>query len=229
MYILAVDTSSTSGSVALLEDERAILEINIHTGLNHSQTILPSIDQLLRSADLSLSVVDLFAVTTGPGSFTGLRIGISLIKGLALALAKPVTGVSTLDALAWNLFGAKHPICPMLDAKKGQVYASLYETAPNGEPHRERPEIVEEPGRLFETIGTEVILIGEGAAKYEALAVEKLGGRYFMAPAIHHTIRASVAGMLAARQFREGKRLDVLNFTPRYIRFSEAERRDTKP
>ncbi len=228
MLILAVDTSSASGSIALLEDDRVLLEENVHTGLNHSRTILPAIASMMQAACSKVSDLDLFAVTTGPGSFTGLRIGVSLVKGLSLALGKPVVGVSTLDALAQNLFGSKYPICAMLDAKRGQVYAALYKIRADGRPEKAQPESVEDPRKYLETIRTEVILTGDGAAQYETIASEVLGGRYLLAPISHRSIRASAVGTLALGRFRQGATLDVLNFTPRYIRFSEAERKGLK-
>ena len=122
MQILAVDTSGVSGSVALIRDNAILSEVIINIGLNHSQTILPAMAQVLESSGVDASAVDLFAVTTGPGSFTGLRIGISLIKGLALSVSKPIAAVSTLDALAMNLFAAGSTICPFIDCEAGDRF-----------------------------------------------------------------------------------------------------------
>ena len=226
MHILAVDTASVSGSVALLKDDCPIVETVIRSGQNHSITILPAIAELLQTARIEMADVDAFALTTGPGSFTGLRIGISLIKGFALAASKPVVGVSTLDALAMNLFASRYPICPLLDAKRGQVYTSLYEPDPKGFPKRIRPEMVEEPRHFLESIPTPVILTGDGIEPYAALIEEILGERQFIAPPPLRVIRASSVGILALEKFRKGEVLDTMTFTPSYIRLSEVERKE---
>jgi tRNA threonylcarbamoyladenosine biosynthesis protein TsaB len=226
MHVLAVDTASVSGSVALLKDDCPILETVIHSGQNHSITILPTIASLLKTAKMKITDVDFFALTTGPGSFTGLRIGISLIKGFALGASKPVIGVSTLDALAMNLFASRYPICPLLDAKRGQVYTSLYEPDPHGFPERILPETVEEPRRFLESIRTPVILTGDGIEPYAALIEEVLKERRFIAPPPLRFIRASSVGILALEKFRKGEVLDTMTFTPSYIRLSEVERKE---
>ncbi len=225
MYVLAVDSSSVSGSVALLNDEQVLFEEIIHTGLNHSQTLLPAVAELFARTGRKISDIDLFAVTTGPGSFTGLRIGVSLIKGFALATSKPVAGVSTLEALSQNLFACRSVICPFMDAKKKQVYAALFNPRPDGVPEKIREETVEDPRRFLETITTEIVLAGDGAMKYADLLEEILPGRYVIAPPPFHLIRASVVGLLAFKKYGKRELLDVMTLSPQYIRFSEAERK----
>ena len=118
MLTLAIDTSSESASIALLRDDDILSEIFINLDVNHSVVLLPALHHLMRLSRLEPNEIDLFACTIGPGSFTGLRVGASTVKGLALALGRPIAGVSTLEALAFNITGHEIPVCPMLDAKK---------------------------------------------------------------------------------------------------------------
>jgi tRNA threonylcarbamoyladenosine biosynthesis protein TsaB len=227
MYILAVDTSTETGSIALLSEDRVICELNVNCGLNHSQTILSGISDVLRYAGKNVSDCEFFAVTTGPGSFTGLRIGISIVKGLALAASKPVVGVSTLDALAHNLFASTMQIIPFLDAKRGQVYASCYEPGPYGHPEKIIPETVEDPRSFLNKIQSKVIFVGNGTSSYRSIIDEILGDRCVVAPMSFQNIRASVVGFLALKKFKTGEVLDTLSFAPQYIRASGAESADT--
>lgn len=223
MYVLAIDTSTESGSVALLKDSQVILETNINSGLNHSQTILPAVSDTLKAAGLGTAEIDLFAVTTGPGSFTGLRIGTSIIKGLALAASKPVVSVSTLDAVARNLFAAALPICPFMDAKRGQVYAGLYKCRTDGLPERIIPETLADPRQFLERIQNRVILTGNGINPYQTIIQEVLSGRYLLAPSNMHFIRASSVGLIAVEKFKKGELTDVMVLTPGYLRSSEVQ------
>lgn len=223
MYVLAIDSSTESGSVALLKDSQIILETFINTGRNHSITILPAVSDTLKAAGLEADCVDLFAVTTGPGSFTGLRIGVSIIKGLALATSKPVVGVSTLDAIARNLFAAALPVCPLMDAKRGQVYAGLYRYGVDGLPERIIPETLSDPRQFLERIQDKVILTGNGINPYMDIIQEVLSGRYLLAPSHMHFVRASSVGLIAAEKFKRGKLADVTTLTPGYLRSSEVQ------
>ena len=126
MKILAIDTSALTATAAILSEDMLIGEISTTTKLTHSQTIMPMIDELLKKVSLDITDIDLFACSEGPGSFTGLRIGIGTIKGLAYGLGKSVVGVSTLEALAHNIDVTDLVICPIMDARRGQVYNGLY-------------------------------------------------------------------------------------------------------
>ena len=128
MRLLAVDTSTLTGAVALLEDDTLVAESRLNVALTHGERLLPAIDGILAAAGWSLAELDALAVAVGPGSFTGLRIGVSTVKGLAFATGKPTVPVSTLEALAWSLPLAAHPVCPVLDARKGEVYTALFLT-----------------------------------------------------------------------------------------------------
>src|SRR5512140_3642029 len=134
MLVLALDTSSKYGSVALVKDGAVMIEFLINADINHSETIMPAISETLRIAKTDLLEVDFLSFAMGPGAFTGLRIGAAIIKGLALATGKPVTGVSSLDALACN-YPCSEPgtiLCPMLDAKRDEIYTAVYESSENG-------------------------------------------------------------------------------------------------
>ena len=127
LKLLSLDTSSLAASAALWEDERLLGEFFINAKLTHSQTAMPMVEDLLKATQTSLSQVDLFAVSTGPGSFTGLRIGIAAVKGMAHALGKPCIPVSTLKGMAYNLLGFDGYVCPVMDARCQQVYTALFE------------------------------------------------------------------------------------------------------
>lgn len=126
MKILAIDSSATAASAALLDDSRLLGEFYINTRLTHSQTLMPMIDNLLRCTRSDLQSVDLFAVSAGPGSFTGIRIGVASVKGLAMAQNKPCAGVSTLEAMAQNLAHLDCTVCAVMDARCGQVYNAIF-------------------------------------------------------------------------------------------------------
>ncbi|TFG92965.1 MAG: tRNA (adenosine(37)-N6)-threonylcarbamoyltransferase complex dimerization subunit type 1 TsaB, partial [Syntrophobacterales bacterium] len=155
MITLAVDTSVTTTSVALLEEDDVQAELFLQTGRNHAEVLLPAIERLLASVGIEKSQIDLFAITVGPGSFTGLRVGVSTVKGLAFVLQKPVVSVCTLDALVMNV---PHPdarvtICPMVDAGRGEVYTALY--LPSGPDTYEKTlqECVVRPDDFLGSIG----------------------------------------------------------------------------
>lgn len=223
MYVLAIDTSTESGSVALLKDYRIITEMSINAGLNHSQTILSAVSDALKKAGLEIAAVDLFGVTIGPGSFTGLRIGVSLVKGFALAASKPVVGVSTLDAIALNLFAAALPICPFMDAKRGQVYAGLYKSCPDGLPEKIIPETLADPKQFIEKLGTDVIMVGNGIYPYQSLIEEVLSGRYLLAPPHLNFVRASSVGLIAIEKFKKSELTNVMTLAPGYLRSTDVK------
>ena len=126
MKILALDSSGLVASVAVMEDENMLAEYTMNYKKTHSQTLLPMLDEMAKMIDLDLNTIDAIAVAGGPGSFTGLRIGSATAKGLGLALDKPIIPVPTVDGLAYNLFGVNDLVCPMMDARKNQVYTGLY-------------------------------------------------------------------------------------------------------
>ncbi|HYA15245.1 MAG TPA: tRNA (adenosine(37)-N6)-threonylcarbamoyltransferase complex dimerization subunit type 1 TsaB, partial [Syntrophales bacterium] len=223
MLILAIDTSTSTASISLLKNDEIVSEVFINLGVNHSIILLPALYDLCRLSCIEPSSIDLFACTIGPGSFTGLRVGASTIKGLALATGKPVVGVSTLDALAFNLVGLHMLICPILDAKKNQVYTALYRTGYNNILVKAGNERVTDIEEFLRSIDEETIFVGNGALKYADLISDILSGRSYFASTCNHHVRAAAVGLLGRKKYSEGDILDLVTFAPIYLRLSEAE------
>ena len=223
MLILAIDTSTRTASISLLKNDEILSEVFINLGVNHSIVLLPALYDLCRLSCIELSSIDLFVCTMGPGSFTGLRVGASTIKGLALATGKPVVGVSTLEALAFNLIGSQMLICPMLDAKKNQVYTVLYRTGHDNVLEKRENERVTDIEEFLQSIDEETIFVGDGSIKNAGLIGDILPGRSYFAPACNQYVRAAAVGLLGKRKYSEGDVLDLITFAPIYLRPSEAE------
>lgn len=224
MITLAVDTSLSSISVAVLEDDDIRSELFIHTGRNHTEILLPTIERALASADVGKELIDLFAVTSGPGSFTGLRVGVSTVKGLAFVLRKPVIGVCTLDALARNIMpaGDRVLICPMVDAGRGEVYAALYRSDGPDVYEKTIQECVVRPDEFVGSIKGEIIFLGDGARKYQTLIEETLANGSFIAPQRFNRVRAGAVGQVGTMIFHRGGRSDIMTLVPHYLRSSYA-------
>ena len=171
---------------------------------------------------LNLSDLDGFAVTRGPGSFTGLRIGISTIKGLALASEKPVVGVSSLETLALQMSYSRDLICPILDAHRGEVYFSRYRFL-NGHLKKQTKECVAPPDKAVEDLNESCLFVGNGALLYKEMILEKMGKSASFAPMIQHTIRASTMAYLSMAKFEKNDTDDIEKILPYYIRKSDAE------
>jgi len=224
MLIAAFDTSSASGSIALVRGRELVAEVNVGDVGTHADWLMGAFSALLDSVSLKAEDIDLFAVGAGPGSFTGLRIGVSTIKGLAWALGRKVVGVSTLEALAMNMRFSGMPVCPLLDARKGEVYTALYD--PSGE---DMDCIVDgtavTPERLFEIIrseagGAPVAFLGDGLGVYEADVRENVDSAV-IAPASLWGVRASNTAMIAAGHTEAAVEPGALS--PVYLRKSQAE------
>ncbi len=186
-----------------------------------SRQLLRNLDFLLHGAGLSIDALDGIGVSLGPGSFTGLRVGAATAKGLALAANKPVVGFSSLAMLAMNLPWAAYQVCPMLDARKKEVYTALYRC-------RELPELLHtdcvlSPDLFLEKITRNTIFVGSGALKYRDLITEKLGSMAVFAPPCCHYPRASAGSLLANAAFASAEDLPISELNPVYIRSSEAE------
>lgn len=222
MKILALDTASSLGSVALLDGERLVAETLLNVRATHSERLLGQIDQVLQAAELSLTDLDLIAVVRGPGSFTGLRIGLATAKGLAQAAGLPLLGVSALQVLAMNLPLCPMPICAFLDARKKEVYSALFSWR-DGQPQLAGPQLVLPPAKALQRLEGEVALVGDGVALYRPLIDEILGARAHLPAICHHQLRASAAAVLALRQFDPALDLASARLEPLYIRPSDAE------
>jgi tRNA threonylcarbamoyladenosine biosynthesis protein TsaB len=222
---LAIDTSTKTASIALLYDDEIRYEVTVNAGLNHSVVLLPAINHMMHLAGLMHEEIDLFACTIGPGSFTGLRIAAGTVKGFAMALGRPIAGISSLDALSLNAASSTHLICPMLDARKGQVYTALYKSNAGGYTEKITADKVTHIDSILADVEKhgKIVFLGDGAAAYRELITGSLGEKAaFMSPA-HQYIRASAVGLLGVMNFKDGKIVNPVNLAPHYLRLSEAE------
>lgn len=222
MKILAFDTSSASGSVAVTDGERLLCEWNSGDAGKHSNWLMPAVDGVLRSAGARLADIDLYAVDIGPGSFTGLRIGVSTVKGLAWATGRKVVGVSTLEALALNLRYSRMHVCPVLDARRGEVYAAIYRYADGGMEAVMKDSALS-PATLFERLREvegPVVFLGNGLTAYSEEIRKNVDGAV-VAPAALWSMRASNIAMLAME--RATGAVSPAELGPMYLRKSEAE------
>ncbi|MDH3356551.1 MAG: tRNA (adenosine(37)-N6)-threonylcarbamoyltransferase complex dimerization subunit type 1 TsaB [Desulfobacteraceae bacterium] len=222
MRILAVDTATTSCSVAIVDKTSLLSEFTIDREETHSKHLMDMIKAVLRMAGINFSDLDGFAVTRGPGSFTGLRIGLSTIKGLAVASEKPVVGVSSLEALAFQVSYSRDLICPILDARKGEVYFSRYRFL-NGHLKKQTKERVAPPDKAVDDLNESCLFVGNGALLYKEMILEKMGGLASIAPMIQNTIRASTMAYLSMAKFEKNDTDDIEKIMPYYIRKSDAE------
>ena len=223
MKILGVDTSTRTGSVAVLEGDTVLAGVSVTSTQTHAKRLMSAIDATLEIAGLTIAECDGFAVTTGPGSFTGLRIGISTVKGFGVATKKPVTGVSTLEALVYQFPSFPHLICPVLDARKGQIYTALYESAGYMKWKRVVEDCAAEPRQWLKQIQRSCLFVGDGAIVYGKLIRETLGSLAHFAPSYLNRVRGSVVAYIGMKQILDGQIADVARLVPHYIRKSDAE------
>lgn len=221
MKLLTIDTSTNTCSVALTCEGRLVGEYLLEMQRTLSERLLAGVELLLTGAGLTVQDMDGFGVALGPGSFTGLRIGIATVKGLAMAAGKPVAGFSSLAMLAMNLPWADAPVCPMFDARKKEIYTGLYRT-------RELPEpIISDrvlsPETFLAQLDGPVIFVGDGAVRYRESIESLLGPRARFAPASVTQPRAAAGALLAEAEFARGSSVTAAALAPLYIRPSEAE------
>lgn len=226
MKVLALDSSGLVASVALVEDDNLLGEYTINYKKTHSQTLLPMLDEVAGMVELDLNSIDVIAVSAGPGSFTGLRIGSATAKGMALALNKPIVSVPTVDALAYNLWGSSEVICPLMDARRQQTYTGLYEF--QGEEFTViEPQCVVMIQDIIEKInslGRKVIFLGDGVAVFKEYIEENCKVPFSFAPAHQNKQRASSVAVLGMELCRQGKAQPAAEHKPDYLRASQAER-----
>lgn len=223
MRILAADTSTQSGSVALLEGDRLVCERTRLAVQTHNRRLLQTIDDCLRDVGWNVEQIDLFAVTLGPGSFTGLRIGLTTLKTLAWALRKPLVGVPSPDALAEPLGYASLPVIPLIDAHRQEVFWAPYVPDGRGSLRRVGPYAVSAVDRVVASVDQPVLFCGDGWLAYRDVIGEALAEKALGAPPVCHGIRAGHVGQLALRRFQEGDVQDAKACAPLYVRPSEAE------
>lgn len=238
MKILALDSSGLVASAAIVEDDVLIAEYTTDYKKTHSQTLLPMLDEIRQMIDLELHTIDAIAISAGPGSFTGLRIGAATAKGLGLALNLPLVEVPTLEGLAFNLWGTDKLVCPIMDARRNQVYTGIYEFCKEEIPEKESSEhqlvmhsikeqcaiavdeLVEELNRL----GREVIFLGDGVPVYREQILQKLTVSCSFAPAANNRQRAASVASLGAVYYAHGRTVTAAEHEPEYLRKSQAER-----
>ncbi len=221
--LLALETAGLCGSVALVAEGLCICEFSLQSKLTHSRRLLQAIELIMQEAALTWQDLDGLAVSLGPGSFTGLRIGLATVKGLSMATAKPIIGVPTLDGLASQFANLSCPVCPVLDARKKEVYAALYKGTTTGTPQKISEYLAISPERLAEKITEPTVLVGDGLTLYGDFFRERLGGKALMAPAEIYFPRAAAIGMLARHAWEKKEFLSPRNAVPIYVRPSEAE------
>ncbi len=226
MRILALDTSTNVASVAILEDDVIIGEYSCNKGKTHSQRLMPMVENLLEKVGLSAKDMDAFAASIGPGSFTGLRIGVTTVKAMAFAAAKPVISINTLDALACNLSTSKAIICPIIDARNSQVFTAIYKFT-NGKLERLTDYLgihINELVDIIRSMQGEIVLLGDACTLHKDYFAAQLGDRLSIAPPNTALANASSVAMLARNAFLEGKLESCYDMVPFYLRKSQAER-----
>lgn len=225
--ILAVDTSAKPVSCALAEDGRILASFYANTGLTHSQTLMPMIENLLNVAEKSLSDLDAVAVNAGPGSFTGVRIGVSAVKGLAFTGELPCIPVSTLESMAENAVAVPGTvICCLMDARCQQVYGALFEKGEDGVVRRlseDEALTVAQMGERVVALGKPVVLVGDGSEMCYRIWKGTLSSVYLAPPSVRYQNAAATA-VIAARRFAEGKTISAEELLPLYLRLPQAER-----
>lgn len=224
MIILALDSTAQTGAVALCRDEKLIASFTLNTGNTHSETLLPSVEAVLKLGDMTVDDVDLFAISKGPGSFTGVRIGAATVKGMAFGKDKPCIGVSTLEALAYNLRGFSGIACPVMNARRSQVYNALFRVE-NGKIERLCPDRAIALTELAEELAaygdTPIYLSGDGYdMTREALTSCNLGNT---PEELIYQSGYSVA-MCALAAYEAGERTTDAELVPTYLRLPQAER-----
>ncbi|MDD3363083.1 MAG: tRNA (adenosine(37)-N6)-threonylcarbamoyltransferase complex dimerization subunit type 1 TsaB [Hespellia sp.] len=226
MRILAVESSGLVASVAVVEEEATLAEYTVNYKKTHSQTLLPMLDEVVKMIELDLDTIDAIAVSGGPGSFTGLRIGSATAKGLGLALDKPLIHIPTLDGLAYNMYGCRDIICPIMDARRKQVYTGLY--AFEAESLRTLEKQMAIPvAELVERLNgwrRPVVFLGDGVPVYRECLDAGLTVAHTYAPAHMNRQRGASVGALGIRYFKQGKTETAMEHQPDYLRVSQAER-----
>lgn len=226
MRILGIESSSLVASVAIVTDDVVTAEYTLNLKKTHSQTLLPMIDQMMGMLEMDLDTVDAIAVSGGPGSFTGLRIGSATGKGLGLALKKPLIHVPTVDAMAYSLYGISHLICPIMDARRKQVYTGIYRY----EDHRlmtvndQMAVGIEELLSMLNEMGEAVTFLGDGVPVFKDIIADKLTVPFSFAPAHLSRQRAGAVGALGVLYYKEGRTETAAEHKPDYLRVSQAER-----
>lgn len=236
MRVLAIDSSGLTATVAIVEKEQTVAEYTVNYKKTHSQTLLPMIDAIVSMVDADLAKIDAIAVAGGPGSFTGLRIGSATAKGLGLALDKPLVHVPTVDAMAYSIYGCEDIICPIMDARRQQVYTGIYSFVPVTEEGSMEMKYkfqvlrvqmavsVEELIRRLNIYGRRVVFLGDGVPVYREMLSQGLKVPFYFASSFMNRQRAAAVGALGIEYFKKGMYETAAEHKPDYLRVSQAER-----
>jgi tRNA threonylcarbamoyladenosine biosynthesis protein TsaB len=223
MKLLAIETATPQGSVALVEEGNVIAEVCEFLDRRLSERLIGLIDRLLQENHRTIREMDAFAFSQGPGSYTGLRIGLAAVQGLILGTGGKAVAVSTLETLALNAKGYPGWVIPWLDARMNQIYGAVYEFNSRGEHGIVQPEVALPPEQFLEFVTQPALFIGEGALRYQSLITERLGERAtFASPSLQYP-RASHGALLAWEKVKKGDWIDFGTFSLRYLRPSAAE------
>jgi len=210
------------GAVGIVDGETLIAEMRTNIAVMHSERLMLHVDTLLKSAKMTLAEIDGFAVTTGPGSFTGLRIGLAAVKAMAYAAGKPVAGIPTLDVLADNLPFCKHQVSPVLDARKKMVYAAIYKQTDTVRKTILEPSVLT-PDELADMVEEPTVFLGEGAYVYRQLLEERLCCQALFAPRAYSYPSGAAVAFRGIKEISAGRVSDPMSLVPSYIRKSDAE------
>lgn len=228
MNILAIETSGMVAGVAMTQDDRVLGEYFLDNKMTHSEILMPMIENILKNTGFNLADIDVFAASVGPGSFTGLRIGISTIKGLAAVVDRPIIAVSTIEGLAYNLEARRGLVCPMIDARRNNVYTGLFDFKDS---ENKRPEILMDTSILsidelmsqLKDYDGEIIFNGDGVLAHEERIREDLGRKALVATGNNLVQRASSIALLAYNMAKNKEYTNYRDLEPLYLRKSEAE------
>ena len=222
MRILAVDTSTRSCSVAVVDGNDLLAEVTSGNGQTHSRHLMAMIHSALELAGMKLSMMDGLSFTSGPGSFTGLRIGISTVLGLSAATGKPIAGISGLDALALQAATSGMSICSLIDGRRNEVYFARYRWVKEALV-KEASEQVLPPEQAISGLSTPALFVGNGAMLHQSLIRDRLGDGARFAPNCQNTLRASTVAWISMKRFETGDVDDIFRFEPMYIRRPDAK------
>lgn len=226
MRILAIDSSSMVATVAITTDGILNAEYTINHKKTHSQTLLPMIAEIVKMIEIDMDSIDAIAITGGPGSYTGLRIGSATAKGIGLALDKPIINVPTIDALAYNLYSSRYVICPIMDARRGQVYTGIYKFDET-EMKIIKPQCIMMIDELIKELDSKkepVMFLGDGVSVHKQLIDDTMNTKHYYAPASMNRHKASTLGAIAEIYYKNGKMETAGEHRPEYLRLSQAER-----
>lgn len=225
MKILAIDTSATAASVAICEENKLIGEFFINTALTHSQTLMPMTEQLLKSTGLSLNDIDAFAINAGPGSFTGVRIGVSAVKGLCFANNLPCISVSTLQSMAYNMLGSECIVCAVMDARCSQVYNAMFKVKGNTVERLtdDRAISLSELKLKIERYSEKIVLVGDGAEITEHF-LNKEFDNVELASISNRAQKASSTAIAGFEKLKSGETMSCEQLMPVYLRLPQAQR-----